>query len=781
MGEFAISQGTARVEDLRFLRGKGRFVDDFVLPGQAAAFILRAPHAHADILSLDAAAAASAPGVIAVLTGDDYRADGLGLMPHIGPPVKRRDGGDPFVPPFPPLAVERVRYVGEAVALVVAETLDQARDAAESIEIGYRPLPTVTATEAALGDGVPTLWQECPGNECFVHEIGNREATDRAFAAAAHVVSQRLVISRVLANAMESRGCLAEYDAKSERFTLRAPIQHPFVARRLLADCFFGVAETQIRVIAEDTGGSFGIKANIYPEYVLMLWAARRTGRPVKWAAERSEGMLSDFHGRDNVTDVALALDEKGKFLGLRVTTTVNLGAYLSTLAAGPATNNLGTLAGVYTTEAAHVVVTGAFTNTHPTAPYRGAGRPEAAYVIERIVDLAARETGIDAAELRRRNLIPPDAMPYKTALTFTYDSGDFERNLDDALQRAGYDGFESRRAESRTRGRLRGLGIAYAIERAAPPGLEYAEIRFDPSGNATILSGTTSQGQGHETTYMQVLCERLDLPPESVRVVEGDTDRVAFGLGSGGSRVSAMGTAAVLAAADKVIAKGRRIAAHALEAAESDIAFADGRYAIAGTDRSIHFTEIASLAFNLARLPPGIEPGLYESATYRGTLPSYPNGCHACEIEIDRETGAVEILRYVVADDFGTLINPSIVKSQVHGGVAMGVGQVLMEQVVYDAGSAQLVTGSFMDYAMPRGSDLCDFEVISNPVPTATNPLGVKGVGEAGTVGALPAVMNAVIDALSPLGIRHIDMPATPETIWMAIRAASAEGGGRR
>ena len=774
MGEFAIGQSPGRLEDLRLLRGRGQFVEDIAYADAAHGFVLRSPHAHADIRSVDVAAAVAVPGVLAVLTGADYVAEGLGHIPMIGPPVKRRDGSAVFVPPFAPLAADRVRFVGDAAAFVVAETLAAAKDAAELIEIDYQPLPAVVEGIDAVGPGAPTLWDECPDNECFVHHVGDRAATDAAFAGAAHVVRRRLVISRVLANAMELRGCIGHFDGNAGRFTLHAPIQHPFVARKVLAGTIFSCDEIDVRVVTGDVGGSFGIKANIYPEYVLALWASRRTGRPVRWVSERAEGHVSDFHARDNVSDAELALDGDGRFVGFRLRTVVGLGGYLSPLATGPATNNLGTLAGVYTTPAAHVEVIGAFTNTHPTAPYRGAGRPEAAYVIERMIDLAAAELDIDAAALRRRNLIPSEAMPYKTSLTFTYDSGEFERNMDDAMRMAERDGFEARRDDARSRGKLRGLGLANAIERAAPPGLEHAEIRFDPSGTATVLCGTTSQGQSHETMYAQVLCERLGIEPDSVRFVSGDTDRVAFGLGAGGSRCSALGTAALLMAADKIIDKGREIAADMLETAEADVAFEDGRYTVAGTDRAVAFLDVVRRAFVPGGLADAIEPGMYQSATYKANVASYPNGCHACEVEIDPETGVIEIVRYVVVDDFGTVLNPLLVKGQVHGGVAQGAGQILMEQVKYDAESGQMLTGSFMDYAMPRADDLPMFEVESNPVPTATNPLGVKGAGEAGCVGALPAVMNGIIDALSPHGIRDLDMPASPERVWRAIRAAS-------
>ena len=774
MGEFGLGQPVPRLEDPALLTGRGLFADDagVDLPGALHGHVLRAPHAHARIGGIDASAAAAMPGVAAVLTGEDWIADGLGPIPHIGPPVKRRGGDAPASPPYYPLAAGRARHVGEGVAFVVAATLDEAKDAAERIAVDYRPLPAVTETAALLADGAHPVFEGCPDNECFVHEAGDRAATDAAFAAADRVVRRRFVLSRVLANAMETRGCVAAYDGRAARFHLRAPVQHPFVVRRVIAGRIFGVDERDVHVEVDDVGGSFGNKANVYPEYLLALWAARRLARPVRWASERSDGHLSDYHGRDNVTDAELALDADGRFTGLRVRTTVNLGAYLSPLGAGPAVNNLGSLAGVYRTPAAHVEVRGALGNCQPTAPYRGAGRPEAAYVIERLIDAAADDLGVDRIALRRRNMIGRGEFPFATPLGFVYDCGDFETVMDRALALAEAGGFEDRRRRAAEDGRLLGLGVANAIERAAPPGLEYAEIRFAPSGRATVLCGATTQGQGHATAFAQLLADRLGLEPEQIRFVQGDTDRLAFGQGAGGSRVSAMGCAALTIAADKVVAKGRRIAAHLLEAAEDDIEFAGGRFSIAGTDRAIGLGEVAQAAFQPARLPEGIEPGLVESGIWRSKVASYPNGCHVCEIEIDRETGAARILRYVVVDDFGTVINPLLVKGQVHGGVAQGAGQALMERMVYDAGG-QMLAGSLMDYAMPRGDDFCSFEVESNPVPTAVNPLGVKGAGEAGTVGALPAVIGAVNDALAPLGAGEVQMPATPERLWRAIRDA--------
>jgi aerobic carbon-monoxide dehydrogenase large subunit len=776
VGEYGISQSIPRFEDAKLLTGGGDFIDDDNAHGQLHGSMVRSPHAHADIVSIDISAALDAPGVVAVYTGRDYKDAGWGTIPHIGPPVKRRDGADFILPDFWPVAVDRVRMVGEGVAFVVAETAAQARDAAELVEVDFSPLPASADTASALDKDAFILWDDIGNNEALVHEIGNKEGADAAFAKADHVVEQRFNITRVLGNAMEMRGCLAIYDGRTDHYTLRAPIQHPWIARKVLASTVIGVEELQVRVIAPDVGGSFGIKANVYPEYLIALFAAKMSGRPVKWMSDRTEGFLSDFHARDNVADAALALDKDGTFLGFKLRNIVNIGAYFSPIGAGPATNNLGTLSGVYTTPEAYVEVVGVFTNSHPTAPYRGAGRPEAAFIIERLIDVAARELGFDPVELRRRNIIPADAMPFKTSLTFTYDSGEFEKNMDDAMALADRNGFAARREASAATGKLRGFGLANAIERAAPPGVETAELRFDPSGNVTILSGTTQQGQGHTTMYTQLLCDKLGLEPDQVRVIEGDTDRLAFGMGAGGSRSSAMGTAALMMAADKIIEKGSEIAAHVLEAAVDDIEFADGTFSIAGTDRTMLLGDIVKAAFSAANLPEGLEPGMMAHAAYHGKLPSYPNGCHVCEVEIDPETGFVEVLNYVVVDDFGTVLNPLLVKGQVHGGVAQGLGQILLENAVYDS-DGQLLTASFMDYGMPRADDFSDFKIQTNEVPTATNPLGVKGVGEAGCVGGMPAVMNAVMDSIAHLGIRDFDMPASPARVWAAIRDAWAVG----
>ena len=776
MERYAVGQGVPRSEDPRLLRGGGRYTDDVSLPGQAYANFVRSPHAHARIHTIDTAAAKAAPGVLAVLTGADYAAAGLG--PLTCPTVRKaRDGAPMYQPPNSPLSADRVRFVGDPVVMVVAETVALAKDAAECIAIDYEVLPAVTATARAMDTDAPAVWEDCSTNECFFQEVGDRAATEAALASADHVIRRHFVINRVSANTMEPRGCLGHYDAHEDRYTLYTAVQNPYRLRHELAETIFHLPETQFRVVTRDIGGSFGMRGGTFPEQPLVVWAAWTLCRPVKWLCERSEGLMSDYHGRDNVTDAALALDKDGRFLGLQVVTAANLGAYLSTNGVGPPINNLGTLAGTYTTPAIHVAVSGVFSHTQPTAPYRGAGRPEAAYVIERLIDEAAREMSIDPVDLRRRNTIAPEAMPFKTGLTFTYDCGLFEKNLDDTLAMAQSAGFEARRAEARGQGKLRGLGISNTIERAAAAGMERAQVRFDPTGTVTLIVGTMSQGQGHETVYKQILCERLGLEPGVIRVLEGDTDDAPVGGGSGGSRSATLGGSAIYLATDKIIAKGRRIAAHMLEAAETDIAFEGGAFAVAGTDRRVSLLEVAQTAYVPQKLSNEIEPGFDENAIYTSTGPNYPNGCHICEIEIDEDTGAAQILRYSVVDDVGTVLNPLLLKGQIQGGIAQGVGQVLMEDVVFEAGTGQLVSGSFLDYCMPRADDFPSIEVSSNPVPTKTNPLGVKGAGEAGTVGAVPAVMNAVMDALAPLGVGHLDLPVTPERIWKAIRAAKAPG----
>ncbi|MBX6328646.1 MAG: xanthine dehydrogenase family protein molybdopterin-binding subunit [Pseudolabrys sp.] len=767
MGEFAIGQGISRFEDPRLLRGGGRYVDDIKLPGMAHGVVLRSPHAHARIKSIDTAAAAAAPGVLCVLTAADFAAAGWTDLP-VPSGLKRRDGAPMYRPRYPILADGVVRWVGDPVAFVVAETAAQAADAAELIAVDYEELPAVTSTAEAMKPGAPRVWEDCPDNVSFVELIGDKAAVDAAFAAAAHVVRGDFVINRVTAATMEPRNAIGDYNAADRRYTLYTALQRPHPVRTDLAR-LMKVPESKIRIVTGDTGGSFGMKSPVYNEMPMVLLASRRIGRPVKWVASRTESFLSDAQGRDNVTHAELALDGAYRFLALRVTTTAAIGAYLQS--AMPAfVFNAGTLAGVYRTPAIYVDITAVFTNTNPVRPYRGNGRPEAAFVIERMVDLAARELGIDATELRRKNYIPPDAMPFKTGLTFTYDSGEFEKNMDLALAAADVKGFAARKAEARRNGKLRGLGISNTIERAGAASLEGAEIRFDRSGSVTLYSGSNSQGQGHETVFKQLVCDRLGLDPADVQYIQGDTDEVFFGEGAGGSRSATLAGSAFHLAAEKIVAKARLIAAHMLKVQESELSFEEGVFSTPRTNRALSIKELAVASLEPQNLPPGVEPGLSASAVYAAPVANYPNGCHICEVEIDRETGETRIVRYTVVDDVGTVLNEKLLHGQIHGGIAQGAGQALMEDIRFDR-SGQLVTASFMDYAMPRAHHFCGFDVESNPVPTKTNPLGVKGAGEAGCVGALPAVMNAVIDALSEFGIRHIEMPATPERIWRAMR----------
>jgi carbon-monoxide dehydrogenase large subunit len=775
MMKYAIGQSVPRTEDPRLLRGNGRYVDDVNMVNQTYAVMVRSPYAHADINGIDTSGAEALPGVVAVLTGADYAADGLGYIVG-GSPHKKRDGSPMFRPPRPAITTDRVRHVGQIVAAVIAESVEIAKDAAELVEVDYDPLRANVDTGKAMADGTPAIWDECRDNESFFKEFGDKSATDAAITAAAHVFRQRFVINRIHANTMEPRGAFAAYDPGEGKYTIHTGAQRPYAWRATLSKNLFHVPENRIHFITGDMGGSFGMKGSLYVEVPIVAWASKRVGRPVKWRCDRSEGFVADDHARDNVSDVQFALDKDGRFLALKVETKAALGAYISLNGFGPATNNVGGLAGVYTFDAMYVGVSGVFTNTTPLSPYRGAGRPEASYIVERMIHIAARELGVDPVELRRRNLIAPDQMPYKTPLTFTYDCGEFERVLDKTLARADYQGFEARRAESRSQGKLRGIGVSYTIEVAAGPSTETAELRFDPSGTAIILVGSTPHGQGHETIYKQLVCEMLGLEPDDIRVVEGDTEKVSFGTGTGGSRTSAIGTSAVLRATEKVIDKARKIAAHLLEAPEQDIELNDGTFTIAGTDRSVGFRDVVGAAFTPSKLPEDVEPGLYEIATYNATKPNFPNGCHICELEIEPDTGEMEILRYTVIDDCGVELNPLLVKGQVHGGIAQGAGQAMMEDIVYEADSGQLLTGSFMDYTMPRADDFCDFDVSAMPVPTKTNPLGVKGVGEAGTVGSLPAVMNAINDALAPLGVKHLEMPATPARIWQGIQDAKAD-----
>jgi carbon-monoxide dehydrogenase large subunit len=769
-----VGQRVRREEDLRLLTGRGRYVDDVPALNAARGYVLRSPHAHARVVAIDARRAREAPGVLAVLTGDDLRQRGLGTL-RPGVPRRRRDGAPAFVCPQPLLAQGRVRYVGDPVAFVVAQTLDQAKDAAERIAVDYEPLPAVISAEAALTPGAPSVWDDNPGNEAFTHQAGNKAAVDAAFARAAHIIEDRIVVNRVSANSMEPRGCLAQYDRDEERYTIRCTVQSVHGTGAALAGQIFRVPHHQIRVVCDTMGGGFGMKGGCYPEYALALWAAEVVGFPVRWTAERSEGLLSDEQARGSTVEAELALNGDGKFLALRTSWRSSIGAYFSTdRPTIPLTIGLACLVNTYTFAAVHAEVTAVLTNTMTTAPYRGGSRPEPIYVTETIIDKAARELGLDPAELRRRNTIPASAMPYATPMQQTYDSGDFAKNLGDALAFAGYDGVAARRAAAHARGKLLGIGVATTVAATGGRDYEHAEIRFDPAGGVVLMTGSMDHGQGHATTFKQVLSDKLGIDADKIRYRFGDSDLVTMGIGTFGSRSAQLAGSAIVGAADRLIEKGRRIAAHIMEAASGDIAFAHGRFTIAGTDRSVGIEEVARQSFQAGQLPGDIETGFTERSNFGpADSATFPSGAHVCEVEIDQETGEVALTRYCAVDDVGTMLNPLLCEGQIHGGIVQGLGQALLENLVYDPQSGQLVTGSFQDYAMPRADNFCAFELSENSTPTDRNPLGVKGVGEAGTIGSIPAVMNAVNNALAAIGALPVALPATAEKLWRAIREA--------
>jgi carbon-monoxide dehydrogenase large subunit len=770
----AIGQPVRREEDLRLLKGRGRYVDDVTAANEARGYVLRSPHAHARIAVIDTRQAAHAPGVLAVLTGEDLRRRGLGtLMPGIR--RRRRNGAPAFVCPQPLLAQDRVRYVGDPVAFVVADTLNQAKDAAELIEVEYEPLPAVIGAEAALAPGAPAVWEQNPGNEAFFHEVGDRAAVDAAFAKADRIVRHTSVINRVTANSMEPRGCLADYDHDQGRYTIRCTIQSVHATRATLADRIFKLPQHQFRVVCDNMGGGFGMKGGCYPEYALSLWASEVTERPVRWIAERSEGLASDEQGRGSLVETALALDKDRHFLALRAQWRAAIGAYYSTdRPTIPLTIGLGCLVNTYGIPALHVEVVAVLTNTMTIAPYRGGSRPEPIYVIETIVDKAARELGIEPAELRRRNTIPAEVMPFTTALQQTYDSGDFVKNLEDCLALAEYPDLGERRAAARQRGKLLGAGVATAVAASGGRDYEHAEIRFDPGGGVVLMTGSMDHGQGHGTTFKQVLSEKLGIDADLIRYRYGDSDLVTMGIGTFGSRSAQLAGSAIVVAADRLIDKGRKIAAHMMEAGTHDIVFENGRFTIAGTDRSVGIVEIARQSFESVHLPGDIETGFSERANFGPPgCATFPSGAHYCEVEIDEQTGAVELTRYVAVDDVGRVLNPLLCEGQIQGGIVQGIGQALMEDLVYDQSTGQLLTGSFQDYCMPRADDFCAFKLANNPTLTDRNPLGVKGVGEAGTLGAIPAVMNAINDALAQIGAPSVTIPATSEKLWRALRAA--------
>ncbi|BBK32911.1 carbon-monoxide dehydrogenase large subunit [Stella humosa] len=773
MGQNAFGQPVRRKEDQSLLTGRGRFIDDYSPEGLAHAWMVRSPHAHARIRSIDIAEAAAADGVVAVLTGADLLADGIGGIPctYQPPwPAGTAPARPNLLPAWPALAHDTVRYVGDGVAMVVAETIEAARSAAELIQIEWDELPAVVDPEAARADDAPRVHADMPDNACFDWETGDGPATDRAFAAAARIVTLDVVNNRVVVASMETRGATGEW--VDGRYRLATASQMPHQLKEQLAKHVLHVPEDDIHVVVRDVGGSFGIKNSLYPEQILVMWAARRLERPVKWIGDRADAFLTDAHARDNRTRGELAVDADGRFLALRVTTTANIGAYIANKGLLSPTVNAPALVGAYATPAIHLRVTGVFTNTVPTDVYRGAGRPEAVYLVERLVDVAAAELGIDRVALRRRNVIRPAQIPYKTPIWLTYDAGDFEANLDTALPAVDWDGFEARRAAAKAAGRLRGIGMSFYVERCAGASHEDATLEVAPDGRVTVLVGTMANGQGHVTAYAQIVAEMLGLPIEHIDVIQGDTDRVKHGQGTGGSRSLVMGGSAVHGATRTVIDKARAIASHLLETAEVDIEFQEGTFSIVGTDRRVSFRDVAAAAHDPARLPPGTTPGLDADNRFKVPGYTYPNGCHVAEVEIDPETGRPQVVGYTIVHDFGRVLNPLMLGGQVHGGVAQGLGQALFEHTVYDADSGQLLSGSFMDYCIPRADDVPNFAFHMREDPAPANPLGVKGAGEAGCAGAPPAIVNAVVDALKPLGIRHVDMPLTPERLWRTIHA---------
>ncbi len=775
--KFGIGQPVPRTEDPKLVRGQGSYTDDVRLPGQAYAAMVRSRHAHGAIRNIDVSAARAMPGVLGAFTGQDLAAAGYGTLKCIVA-FKNRDGSEMRKPPRPALATDKVRFVGDPVAFVVAETAAQAREAAEAVAVEIEPLPAVTrASEAAKG-GAPALYEEAPDNVALDYHYGDAEKVAEAFARAAHVVRLAFVNNRVVVNAMEPRAAVAAYDAKSESFTLHVGCQGAFGMRGQLAG-ILNVPPERVRVLTGNVGGSFGMKAAAYPEYLCVLHAARVLGRPVKWTADRFESFVSDHHGRDHEFRGELALDEKGRFLALRFSGYGNMGAYLGTVAPLMSTLNLvKNSVSVYRVPLLEVSTKCMFTNTTLVSAYRGAGRPEANYYMERLIDLAAAETGIDRIAIRRRNHVRASEIPYAAASGMTYDSGDFTAVLDDAVAVCDWKGFARRKRESRKRGKLRGLGLGSYLEVTAPPNKEMGGIRFEPDGTVTLITGTLDYGQGHAAPFAQVLSERLGIPFDRIRLIQGDSNELVFGGGTGGSRsITATGTA-IVEASDAVIERGRKIASFVLEAAETDIEFTAGRFVIAGTDRSIGILELAQQIRGGLKLPEDLPQSLDVKHVTKDVIPSaFPNGCHVAEVEIDPETGVIEVVKYAAVNDFGTIINPMLVEGQMHGGIVQGIGQALMERTVYDA-EGQLLSGSYMDYALPRASDVPFFTTESHPVPAKSNPLGTKGCGEAGCAGALTAVMNAVADALKEYGIRHVDMPLTPSRVWQAIEDAKGKSG---
>ncbi|RWN58422.1 xanthine dehydrogenase family protein molybdopterin-binding subunit [Mesorhizobium sp.] len=778
MGIEGVGARVARKEDKRFITGAGRYVDDMVVPGMKHAAFVRSPHAHAEIKKIDVKKAQAMPGVIGVLTGKELKADGIGNL-ICGWMIHSKEGSPMKMGAWSPLAFDRVRYVGDAVVVVVAETKGQARDAAEAVDITYEELKAVVDAPKALERSAPQIHPEADGNLIFDWELGDSAATNAAIKAAAHITRMKIVNNRLVPNAMEPRAALGHYDKAEDHYTCWTTSQNPHLAR-LVMSAFYNVApENKLRVIAPDVGGGFGSKIYIYPEEIICLWASKKTGVPVKWVADRTESFLTDAHGRDHVSTVEMAFDKDNKITGLKVDTIANLGAYMSLFSSCVPTYLYATLlSGQYDIPAIHANVRAVYTNTAPVDAYRGAGRPEATYLLERTMETAARELGVSPAELRRKNFIT--AFPHQTPVIMNYDAGDYAASLDAAMAAADYAGFAQRKADAANRGKLRGIGMSCYIEACglapsaavgslgAGVGLwESAEVRVNAAGTIEVLTGSHSHGQGHETTFAQLVNQRFGVPIDSVSIVHGDTDKVQMGMGTYGSRSGAVGMSAVVKALDKVEAKAKKIAAHLLEADEGDIVIENGALKVAGTDKQVPWFQMALAAYTAHNLPGGMEPGLKETSFYDPSNFTFPAGCYVCEVEIDPETGVTEVVQFVAADDFGNIINPMIVEGQVHGGVAQGIGQALLEGTRYDA-SGQLLTASYMDYAMPRADDLPSFKVSTSNTPCPGNPLGIKGCGEAGAIGSPPAVINAITDAI---GITDIAMPASPSTVWAAIR----------
>ena len=776
MSDTAIGASVKRKEDFRFLTGQGRYTDDINRPGQVHAYFVRSPHAHATIKGIDKAEAEKSPGVLAIFTGADMAADNVGSLP-CGWVVTDRHGEAHKAPPHFPLARDKVRYVGDHVAVVIARTYAQAKEAGELVQVDYEELPAAASLASALNSGAPQVHDEAPGNLCYDWVLGDEAEVDAAFAKAAHVTKVDLVNNRLIPNAMEPRAAIGEYDGGTDSYTLYSTSQNPHLLKLILCAFVLGLSENKLRVIAPDVGGGFGSKIFCYAEETVCTWAAKKVKAPVKWTADRSEAFTSDAHGRDHITHAQLAMDENGKFLGMKVETTANMGAYLSSFATSVPTYLYATLlAGQYTTPVIYANVKAAFTNTAPVDAYRGAGRPEATYVVERLVEVAAREMNIDPAEIRRRNFIKPDQFPYQTPVALQYDIGDYDASLTKALEMIDYDGFPARKAASEAKGKLRGIGFSAYIEACgiAPSAVvgslgagvglwESAQVRFNATGTVSIFTGSHSHGQGHETTFSQLVADTLGVPLENVEIVHGDTGSIPMGMGTYGSRSLAVGGSAIAKACDKIIEKSKKIAAHLMEASVDDVEFDSGTFRVKGTDKEKSIAEIAFTAYVPHNYPEDLEPGLDETAFYDPLNFTYPSGVHIAEVEIDPSTGVTEIVDWVAVDDFGNVINPMVVEGQVHGGIAQGVGQALLENAVYDDGG-QLLTGSYMDYCMPRADNLPSFRVGMTQTACTHNPLGVKGCGEAGAIAAPAATINAITNAL---GILSMDMPATPEKVW--------------